>query len=166
VGLVQSKQGAATASPLNITLDNPTTAGNGLVVMITASGSTANGTVSGVTLGGAAGNFASAASAGGSSDASITAGWLDLNCAGGQTAVSVSFTGGSGTQQFFAAVYERDDLLTSAAFDKSAGNISTVAWTSGATATTSQASEVFVGAVFITGSSQPSITGPAARGRT
>jgi hypothetical protein len=162
VGLVQSKQGAATASPLSITLDNPTTAGNGLVVMVTSCGTTANGSVSGVTLGGAAGNFASAASVGASGDESIAAAWLDLNCAGGQTAVSIAFTGGSGTQQFFAAVYERDDLLASAAFDKSAGNISTFAWTSGATATTSQPSEVLVGMVFITGSSPPVITGPAA----
>lgn len=161
MGLVQSKQGASATSPLTITLDSSTGAGNGLVVMVTASGTTLNGHVSGITLGGAAGNFAQVATIGATTDASITASWLDLNCAGGQTSVAITFTGGTGTQQFFAAVYERDDLLTASAFDKTASNTSTIAWTSGATATLSQANEVIVGAVFISGSSQPTITGPS-----
>ena len=164
MGLVQSAQNVATGTgvlSLTVTLGNPTTAGNGLVVMVTNTGVTTDGHVSGITLGGAAGNFAQAASIGTSADASITECWLDLNCAGGQTAVAITTTGGAGASVLYAAVYERNDLLTAGAFDKTSGNASTVSWTSGATASISQAAEVFVGAVFISGNSQPTITGPS-----
>src|SRR3954469_386463 len=129
--------------------------------MVSSSGTTANGSISGVTLGGAAGNFASAASVGASADASITACWVDPNCAGGQSSVVISTTGGSGTLALMASVYEFDNLVASSPADKSSGNVSTVAWTSNATTTTAQANEIFVGQVFITGSSAPTITGPA-----
>jgi hypothetical protein len=165
MGLIQSKQGHSTTSPLNITLDSATTAGNGLIVVIGHTGSTNDGTVSGITLGGAAGNFASAASSGNpAADAVVTDCWLDLNCAGGQTAVSVSFTGAAGTIDFYATVYERDDLLTASAFDKSSGNPvngSASSWTSNATATTTQAVEVWVGGVLLVGASALTPTGPS-----
>ena len=122
-GLVQSKQGHSTTSPLAITLDAPTTAGNGLIVVAGHTGSSNNGTVSGITLGGAAGNFASAATSGSASaNAAVMDCWLDLNCAGGQTAISIAFTGASGTTDFYAAVYERADLPAVSASDKSSGN--------------------------------------------
>lgn len=165
MGLVQSKQGHSTSSPLNITLDSATTAGNGLIVVIGHTGSTNDGTVSGITLGGAAGNFASAASSGNpAADAAVTDCWLDLNCAGGQTAISISFTGAAGTIDFYATVYERDDLLTASAFDKSSGNPvngSASSWTSNATATTTQAVEVWVGGVLLVGASALTPTGPS-----
>ena len=164
-GLVQSKQGHSTASPLAITLDGATTAGNGLIVVIGHTGSSNNGTVSGITLGGAAGNFAAAATSGSASaDTAVMDCWLDLNCAGGQTAVSIAFSGASGTTDFYAAVYERNDLPAVSAFDKSSGNpvdASSSSWTSNATATTTQASEIWAGGVLLVGGSAITATGPS-----
>lgn len=165
MALVQSKQGQATASPVSITLDSPTTAGHGLAVLIGTSGSSATATVSGVTLGGAAGNFAQAASAGTTSDVGILYCWLDLNCAGGQTAVSVAFTGGTGNLVMYASVYEFDNLLSSAAFDKTAGHVNSTSvssWTSTSSPATTQADEIWAGAVMgYSTSADPVLAGPS-----
>jgi len=165
MGLIQSKQGSGSASPLNITLDNPTTAGNTLIILIAASGTSANPTsVSGATLGGAADNFAQDATFGSASDAAIGATWSDPACTGGQTAVAISTSGGSGTLALIAAVYEWSGLIAShAAFDQSANSVSggSTSWTSTATGTTAQAAEVAFGAVFCTDASAGTITGPS-----
>src|SRR6185312_2588588 len=166
MGLVQTKQGTVTWAsvivPLTITLDAPTGAGHGLVVMVSGTAVTTDPTVSGITLGGSADHFAVAASVGGTTSASVTTCWLDLNCAGGQTSVVITTTGSSGAAAVHATVYEFDNLLTASAFDKTASVATTTSsWSSGATATTSQAAEIYVGQVIIVGSSAPVITGPA-----
>jgi len=163
MGLVQSKSGTGTGTSLTVTLTSATGSGNCLIVGAVCSGTSSNGSVSGVTLGGAAGNFAQAATIGGSGDGGIAAFWVDPSCAGGQTSVVVSVTGGTGTQTIFVWADERDDIAAAAPVDKTAGAVaaSGTSWSSGATATTSQASEVWYGIVFGIGATGPTITGPA-----
>lgn len=165
MGLVQSKQNSGATATLTITLDSPTTAGNGLIVLVAASGTSANPTaISGMTLGGSAGNFAQASTFGSDSDAAIGATWLNLSCAGGQTAVAITATGGSGTLALMGTAYEWQGLAASSALDKNANSVSAGAtsWTSTATAATAQSGEVWVGAVFTTETSAGTVTGPAA----
>lgn len=164
MALVQTKQGSSALGTLTITLDAPTTAGNGLVVILAASGTTSNPTsVTAVTLGGVADNFSQISTFGGSSDAAIGAVWLDLNCAGGQTSVAITTTGGSGTLAVMATVYEWSGLYPVSPFDQTANSVSSgsTSWTSTATPTTTQADELWIGAVFTTVSSAGTITGPS-----
>lgn len=164
MALVQTKQGSSALGTLTITLDAPTVAGNGLIVILAASGTTANPTsVTGVTLGGVADNFSQITTFGSGSDAAIGAVWLDLNCAGGQTSVVITTTGGSGTLAVMASVYEWSGLYPVSPFDQTANSVSSGAtsWTSTATPTTTQASELWIGGVFTTVSSPGTITGPA-----
>jgi hypothetical protein len=167
VGLVQTKSNngtVATNGTLTVTLDTPTVAGHGLIVAVATMGSTTNPSVGSITLGGAAGNFASRQIGGSSSDACIISIWDDLNCTGGQTAVAITITGGGGSFAVMATVWERDDLPTSLAFDKGAAAVaaSGTTWTSGATATTAQANEIWIGVAVDTGNpAAPTITGPS-----
>src|ERR1041385_6393907 len=110
--LVQTKQGSGTGTTLTITLDSPTTAGNGLIVVIAASGSSTNPTAITCQLGGVADNFVQDSTFGSSSDAAIGATWRDSNCAGGQTAVGISATGGAGANATLRT--ERDNTETQA----------------------------------------------------
>lgn len=173
--LVQYAYKAVSGSSLTVTLgtDNPggpspgaTTAGNTLVALIGTSANTTNGTVSGITLGGSADNWAAKASEGTGPDHAISAGWADPDCAGGQTAVAITLTGGSG-DNLFAWVFEWSSL--SGTLDVSSG-ASTVggfisSWTSGTTAATAQASEVAFGITCGAASSSPGgsagLTGPS-----
>jgi hypothetical protein len=75
--------------------------------------------------------------------------WADPNCAGGQTAVSVAFSF-SGTVAFCVTVMEWSGLALSSATDQTASQLndsSVTSWSSSATGTTAQASEVAIGAV-------------------
>lgn len=153
--LIQSKSGTITSgTSLTITLTSPTTAGNCLLVAVGATRSTTNPAVTGITLGGSAGNFAIAKgqNTAGDADAEI---WVDPNCAGSQTSVVITFSAGSGTGQGNAAwVMEWSGLVTSAATDKTNGGSNTNGtFSSGATGTLTQASEVIIGCVmtFATG---------------
>jgi hypothetical protein len=161
-GLVQVKQGSGTGTSLTITLDSPTGTGNSLIVVIAASGTSTNPTAIACTLGGVTDNFAQDSTFGSASDAAIGATWRDQPAASGQTSVGITATGGSGTIAITATVYERSDLAATP-FDKTANSVSagSTSWTSTATATTAQASEVAIGAVFTTASGAATITGPA-----
>lgn len=164
MALVQTKQGSSALGTLTITLDAATTAGNGVIVFLAASGTTANPTsVTSVTLGGVADNFSQISTFGGSSDAAIGSVWLDLGCAGGQTSVDITTTGGTGTLAVTASVYEWAGLYPVSPFDQTANSVSSgsSSWTSTATPTTTQASEVWIGGVFTTVSSPGTITGPS-----
>jgi hypothetical protein len=166
VPLVQTKQGSVNGSSLTITLDAATTAGNALIVVLAASGTTANPTsVTGITLGGSAGNFSQISTFGSSSDAAIGATWLDLNCTGGQTSVVITVAGGTGTLAIMASVYEFAGLYPVVPFDQAANAVGTGAtsWSSGSSPTTTQATELWIGGVFATSTaSSPVLTGPAA----
>lgn len=162
ITLVQTKEGTlSNVSSGTITLNSSTTSGNTLICVINYGNSGYTSHVSGITLGGAAGNF-SAAKVKNQIFAPYNEIWEDWACAGGQTAVAVSFSAASSA---LVDVYEFSGLITTAsAFDVSAtaGNSGT-AWSSGATTTTSQANELVVGAIAtnssITAPSSPWING-------
>lgn len=148
--LVQSESATGTSdTSLTVTLTGPTTAGNCLIVCAGMEDTTDNPSVSGITLGDSAGNFAAANTA--YNNAHINAAiWVCPNCAGGQTSVVISMTGGSGGSPHTAAwVMEWSGIALTAATDMAPagqeGGGST--WTSGSTGTLSQASEVVVGVV-------------------
>ena len=143
--LIQSVTNTSSGSPITLTLPNPTTAGNCLVVCVgTTAGTSA--TVSGITLGGAAGNFAVAKAVQSSTivDCEI---WTDANCAGSQTSVVVTLTG---NVSCIAQVMEWSGIVTSSPVDKTSSSTSgSSTYTSGATAALTQPSEIAIGAAMI-----------------
>lgn len=163
VAFVQSANNSGTnGSTVTVTLGSATTAGNCLVVATQGADSSVNQAVSGITLGGSAGNFAALVSPIGT--AGTTAGivdmWADPNCAGGQTSVVVTWAGNN-SHEIQVFVYEFSGLATSSLLDKSSTNFTTSpggTWTSNATATTTQAVELWFGAV---GSLNGTTTGPS-----
>jgi hypothetical protein len=81
-----------------------------------------------------------------SSDTETTEIWADPNCAGGQTALSITVANSGGS--FNVVATEWYGILTSSITDKTASTINntgSTSWSSGATATTTQASEVAIG---------------------
>lgn len=163
IQIQQHKQAGPTggATTLTVTLTSPTQAGNRLIV---AAGATAGtGGITGITLGGVADNWQSDAhlhqGTGTAEDVDV---WSDPNCAGGQTVIVLSYP--TGASHSACDVWEVSGLATSLPADKSStGSVSSAgsAFDSGATATTSQAAEFWVGAVVDIGASNPAITGPA-----
>jgi hypothetical protein len=157
ISVVQSQSGSAGGSftdTLTITLTSATTAGNCLVVV---AGNDSAQTISGITLGGSAGNFANAAGVANSAEVEI---WTDQNCAGGATSVVITWTGSF--SNLTAVVYEVAGLLTSAAVDKTATNSGTgTPWNSGTTATTTQASEIWIGGYQNNAATSDTVTGPS-----
>lgn len=146
---------------LTVTLGSATTAGNCLVVCISAWNAVTSASVSGITLGGSADNFAKADSAlGGSSDAEI---WTDQNCAGGLTSVVITTTGGSApNSSIIATVYEVSGAAASGAVDQvNHGTGTATSWSSGPTGTTSNAAEIWFG-VFagVDSSNSRTVAGP------
>lgn len=161
VAFVQSASGSATSgSTVTITLGSNTTAGNCLVVASNGNNSAANPTITGITLGGAAGNFAQLVSAGTvNTSADILEIWADPNCTGGQTSVVVTYS--SALTVGIVWVYEFSGIVTASPLDKSSTHFTTTqnaTFDSGTTATTSQAVELWFGAVC---GRSTTITGPA-----
>jgi hypothetical protein len=151
VQTAQADSGGATSVTVNLT--NPTTAGNCLVVATTTTNATTNATVSSVELGGVADNFGSLFVNGTGATAAVQSFWADPSCAGGQTAVLVSTTGGVGAAVLTASVLEVAGLPSTlgALLDLTAANSSltnSTSWSSGATGTTTEASELWVGAGY------------------
>jgi hypothetical protein len=143
--LVQSAGNTATSSAsVTVTL-SPTAGGNCLAVCIGGLAGSAP-SVSGVTLGGSAGNFAKAA---GHTVSSFTNGdceiWTDQNCAGGQTSVTVTFSGSQ--TDAYAWVMEWSGIAGSGAVDKTnSGSGTSSSSSSGSTGTLTNTSEVVIGA--------------------
>ena len=149
--VVQSK---SIPNALSGAFANPTTAGNTVVVVVNAFNIT-NGNVpsiSGVTLGGAADHFTAGpvAVTGFVASSYLLAGmWVDYNCAGGQTAIAVSGSNLSVNTSAGITIYEVSGLLTTNPIDKQSTGMATVSgtsWSSGNTATTSQAYQIWFGA--------------------
>jgi hypothetical protein len=163
VPLVQTKQGSSASNSLTITLDAATTAGNALIVVLASGGTTTNpSSISSITLGGSADHFAQVSTFGSGSDPAIGAVWLDLNCAGGQTSVVITASGGTGSLATTASVYEFAGLYPVSSFDQTAGSAGTAtSWSSGASPTTTQATEFWVGGIFLIDSGTPTLTGPS-----
>lgn len=150
---VQSLSGTLTA-----TFSNPTGSGNSLVACITTAASVTCPTVSGLTLGGSGDNWEVANSDPTTAGLTSTI-WYDPGCSSGKTVVVLSFTGGSGVSgDVYLTVYEVTGVL---AFDKgSSGNVASGASTfsSGTTATTTAANEIFFGSATAT-NVIPTVTG-------
>jgi hypothetical protein len=166
ITVVQSAQNIthSSSSPFSVTVTlSATTSGNCLVAcMISTSTSGNNPTVSGVTLGGGADNWASLVSFGNGTSNEVVTFWGDNNCAGGQTSVVVSASGGTSGQTLAASVFEISGLVTTSVLDKNAGNAnggSGASWTSGNTSTLSQTNEIAIGIVGNSGGAS-TITGP------
>jgi hypothetical protein len=148
--LVQSKSGTtASATSLTIALTNPVTAGNCLVVCVGAEDGTDNPTVSGITIGGTADSFRAAATAYSNSFVNAAT-WIDPSCAGGQTSVVISLTGGSGGGPGTCAWVMEWSGLQAAPLDKApAGlNNSGTSWASASTGTLTQPAELVIGCMY------------------
>lgn len=161
---VQQITGQATGSALlTLTLPNATTASNVLVLCTSVSSTGTNTTITGVTLGGSADHWAQQATEGGGADTAIVSQWIDTNCAGGQTSVVVTLATGTG-QTIMATLQEWNGINNASPLDKTSGNLSdtltNTTWTSSATAATSQAVEVAIGAAFCFSNSGLTISGP------
>ena len=119
---------------------NPTSAGNAIIVTVTANAGSITCTDS------ASQTYTAAVSV--ASGAKITYTFYTLNTAAGVT--SVTITDGSSTA-LNMVVSEYSNIMASSASDKTASNSGTgTSWTSTATATTTQANELLIGALFDT----------------
>ena len=169
ISLVQTASNdSASGGTLTVTLGSNTTAGNCLAVAIYVLGSTANpSSISGVTLGGTAGNFSSRVVVGASGTTfPMHAIWVCENIAGGQTAIAITTSGGTGTIGLIAFAYEFSGLATTAggATDQSStgsNGTGSTAFSSGATATTANAAEAWVGIGGYAAGGVPTLTGPS-----
>lgn len=166
VYLVQSAQATTTTSPGTVTLPASTRAGNTLVALasIRNTGAT-NATLSSVTLGGLADNFGHLADFGATGTEGHLWWYADPLCAGGQTAVAFTTTGGAGTEALTMSVLEVGGLIplpaVPASVDVSAGSASasaSAAWTSGLPGDTSWGAELILGGVVSSGTT--TVTGP------
>jgi hypothetical protein len=165
VGLAQPAVAAGSTTGVvtsqAITLGSPSTPGNCLAVCVAVISSVTAGTVSAVTIGGVADNFGSLVTLNGSSGQGAV--WACPGCGQSSATVVVSITGGSGGQGIAAAVFEFSGLAPAAVLDRSSTHNTTVpatAWTSNATAATSNPSEAWVGMGFGKAAGLISISGP------
>lgn len=152
--LVQSKSFTGTsATALSGSLTTGTTATGCVVVGVGMFDGTDNMTVSGMTLGGSADHFAPA-NAQSSNSAVNSAIWSDQDCAGGQTAIAVAMTGGTGSgPEAQAWAMEFSGVATSGAVDKAptgSSNTTGTTWSSNSTGMLSQPFEVGIGVVACT----------------
>jgi hypothetical protein len=117
-----------------------------------------------VTLGGSAGNWASQVTLT-TALAGQVALWADPNCAGGQTSVAITQNGPGAS--LAAQVYEISGLVTTSPLDASSSNgptsLTTSSWTSNASGTTTQATEIAIGVVggYNNAGSSTTLTGPS-----
>lgn len=156
LSFVQNKTGTGTSvSSITITLTSSTTAGNCLAAAIAVNNSGV--TVTGITLGGSAGNWTQQKTISGGATLFL---WTDHNCAGGQTSVVVSL---SAAVNVTAAVYEFSGVVATPPLDQSASASGTSSGTfsSGATATTTVASEVWFGAAGAKTTGGAGLVGPS-----
>jgi hypothetical protein len=154
--------GASAGQTSNLVIPS-TTAGNCVYVAVGAWNALAAETVAAVKLGGVAGNFARSVSqvntTGQHAACEI---WANPNCAGGQTAVQVTTTGGTATNSSaIVFAWEAPGIVTSSPLDRSSGTPGTAAsWSSGSTPTTTQADELLIGLFVGTDAAGQTVTGP------
>jgi hypothetical protein len=161
ITLVQSKSGTGTS----LTLSSATTAGNCLVVVVSDVGISAPA-VTAVTLGGSAGNFSTLIEKNTTVADGMVSIWADPNC-GASTAIAITETNGNTP---VITAFEFSGLVSASVLDLSSSQQGTSsAWSSGSTATTTQAAEAWVGGAMaktvISGPSSPwTNTGPTVNG--
>lgn len=154
--VIQNVLGTAVTATGTVTLPASTRAGNSLIAVASIrNAGTANAALSTVTLGGAADNFGQVFTCGGASQAGSLYWWFDPLCAGGQTQVIFTTTGGAGAEALTMGVMEVGGLLplapTVAVDQDSAGTASTASWNSGTAGLTNWTTEFAVGAVVAAG---------------
>lgn len=154
IALVQSaSNSSSSANSLTVTFSSGTTAGNCIVVVSYTEFAT-----TGVTLVGSSDTFTQRAVADDGASSNSIFLHTDAGCSSGHTQVTVTYIA---TGPVYAIAYEFSGLYISDVLDKALSNSHTTAattWTSGTTATTTVANELWFGAV-VTSSSTP--TGPS-----
>ena len=166
IPLVVQSVADAGGSGLTYSFLKPTTQGNCIVVIINAYNSTSGNVpaVTSVTLNGAAGNFFAAANAVSGYVASLyalSAIWVDYNCAGGQTVIAINgpnlTINGDQIQ-----IFEVSGLPLTNPVDRTstgASAVSGTSWSSGATAATRFANQIWFGS-FQAGFAPTTTPGP------
>jgi hypothetical protein len=148
----------ASLTTATVTLANPTTQNNTLVVCVTTNGTTSNPQISSVTIGGLNDNWQAAVTP---NQVTTFGGgiWYDPGCAGGQTSIVVTCTGGAGTTpEIYVSAFEVAGLLV---FDQGASQVNAVSgttWSSGTTAAVVRPAEIFFACATAT-SAVPTVTG-------
>jgi hypothetical protein len=144
--IVQTKAGTFAGTSGTITLNSPTGSGNDLAVLVSAFGGSTNPSVQSIKLGASTDHFSQAASAAAQTNPPAVYAWVDKNCAAGQTAVSITLTGGAGTLGTNVEIYEVSGCDTSSPVDQTdSGGTAATPYDSGTTGTTSTANEIFLG---------------------
>jgi hypothetical protein len=146
-------QSQVVPNALSGSFTNPTGSGNTVVVVVDAFSTTSGlvPSVSGMTLGGVADHFANVITATSpfSSAYMFSAIWYDPNAKAGQTAVVVSGSNLSVNANYGIILYEVSGLLIPTSVDKTSAGTTTTGtpWSSGTTPTTTDANEVWFGAI-------------------
>jgi hypothetical protein len=154
----QSTGSLPSSATATVTLPQPTGTGNTLVACVTTTGATTSPAVSAITLGGSADHWQAAVTDPGTVKYGGAI-WYDPGCASGQTSVVVSISGGSGVSgEIYVAVYEVAGVLFADQHSTGDAASGAVSWSSGATGTTAQASEIFFGACTAS-TAIPTVTG-------
>jgi hypothetical protein len=163
ISLVQHASGSSTSNAVTITL--AATGANNALIVAASYNETTDSDLSGITLGGSAAGWSSQVYSEGT-DAFNVAVWANYGIAGGQTSLVVTGNDADGTSDISVDVYEVSGLAVTGVLDKTAHQEvdgSADAWSSTATATTSQAAEFILG--WITGYNNAggawTITGPS-----
>lgn len=148
IGVAQTKTGTGSGSSVSVTL-TATGSGNCLVVAFLNSGTSAP-TVSGMTIGGSSSNFGALVTKSSASSGMQVSIWACPSCPSGQTALVVNGSNfGAGGAAAGVVAYEVSGLAATLAGlldQSSSGNGSGTSWSSGATPSTTAASEFVVGA--------------------
>jgi hypothetical protein len=163
ISLVQHAGGSSTSNAVTITL--AATGANNALIVVASYNETTDSNLSGITLGGSASGWSSQVYSEGT-DAFNVAVWANFGIAGGQTSLVVTGNDADGTSDISVDAYEVSGLANTNVLDKTSQQEvdgSGDAWSSTATATTSQAAEFILG--WITGYNNAgaawTITGPA-----
>ena len=163
--IVQTAEASGSiVSPANIVLSDATTAGNCLVVIVAFYGSSSAASVSGAGVGltGFLDSFTQVFDEPGTANSERVEFYVDLDCSGGGTEVSVTFSGGTGTKDTAIYVLEISGVATAGALDLTKGTTgSGSSPSSGTSATSAQASEIVIAAVSAFASSTITLTGPS-----
>ena len=148
ITLVQHAAGSSATNAVTITLA-ATGGGNALIVVASSAiGAGTDADLDGITLGGSASGWASQLFLNGDPDNGGISVWADFSIAGGQTSLAV--TAATGNTPVMVDVFEVSGLAATSVLDKTVTgqvNGAGTTWTSGATATTTQAAEFIVGTV-------------------
>lgn len=162
ISLVQHAGGSSTSNAVTITL--AATGANNALIIVASYNETTDSNLTGVTLGGSASGWSSQVYSEGT-DAFNVAIWANFDIAGGQTSLVVTGNAADGTTDISVDAYEVSGLAVTSVLDRTSQQEvdgSADAWSSTATATTTQAAEFILGYItgYNNGGGAWTITGP------